>query len=110
MAGKRNHKIKQGSLFVQVFALRAGSETGPLMDLTGYTARMHIRTEVTDAAVQLACTTDNGRITLQPTLGQITLTISATDTATLQFDAGVYDLELVPPKTFRSNPSKSPTR
>jgi hypothetical protein len=43
----------------------------------------------------LSLTTENGRITTQNNGTQIVLTISAVDTAKLEFNAGQYELELV---------------
>lgn len=65
-------------------------------DLTGYTARMHIRKAVSSPDPPLfSLTTENGRIQLTPAEGRIVLLVSATDTALLSFSTAVYDLELV---------------
>jgi len=62
-------------------------------------ARMHIRPAwaakpgVAKAAPLLELTTANGRIVINNVL--ITLTISAEDTAALEFNSGKYDIELV---------------
>lgn len=65
------------------------------IDLTGYTARMQIRSDVDSDTVLVSLTTENGGITLGGTDGTVTLLISATATAALTWDEGVYDLELV---------------
>lgn len=62
--------------------------------LAGYTARMTIRDFVGGMEL-LSLTTVNSRILLDDTYKTITLFISATDTAALDFSSGVYDLELV---------------
>ena len=64
--------------------------------LTGYTARMYVRTseEATgDALIEL--TTENGGITLNNTTKTITLLVTAAATAALDFLSGVYDLEMI---------------
>jgi tRNA threonylcarbamoyladenosine modification (KEOPS) complex Pcc1 subunit len=69
---------------------------GNLVNLTGYTARMMLRSSFTAASSILSLTTENSRIALGGAAGTITLTISATDTAALSApQSGVYDLELV---------------
>ena len=63
-------------------------------DLTGYTARMHIREELDDTVTIHEMTTPTD-ITISTNDAKITMTISATDTAAFDFDRAVYDLELV---------------
>lgn len=65
------------------------------IDLSGYTARMHIRAAQAATATLLELTTENSRIALDNTLKTITLTLTATVTAAIDWTAGVYDLELV---------------
>lgn len=65
------------------------------VDLTGYTARMHIREKLDSTSIVLQLTTENSRILIDNTLKTITLKISATDTAALGFTQAVYNLELV---------------
>lgn len=67
------------------------------VDLTNYTARMHIRDSVDAASFLLELTTANGRIVVNNTTKTITLTVTATDTAAITFTSGVYDLEMVSP-------------
>jgi tRNA threonylcarbamoyladenosine modification (KEOPS) complex Pcc1 subunit len=70
-------------------------ESGVAVNLTGYTARMQVRSTLESAEALIELTTANGRIALGGSAGTITLTISATDTAALTAGRGVYDLELV---------------
>lgn len=65
------------------------------VDLSGYTARMQIRTKLEDTAVIKELTTENGGITIDNVAKTITLTISATDTAAFSFATAVYSIELV---------------
>lgn len=67
----------------------------PPIDLTGFTARMHIRADVGDATPIHTMTTEDGGITLGGANGTIALAISAVDSAALDFDCAVYDLEIV---------------
>ena len=68
------------------------------VDLVGYTARMQIRTSPSSTDTLLAITSADAQplsgITLDNTAKTITLFISATDTAALDFSSAVYDLEL----------------
>lgn len=66
------------------------------VSLAGYTARMTIK-DVVGGTAQTSgtLTTSNSRIALDDTAKTITLTISATDTALIDWASGVYDLELV---------------
>lgn len=68
---------------------------GAAVNLTGYTARMQVRTEVTAATATLTLTTENGRIALGGAAGTVALTVPAIDTAAVAAREYVYDLELV---------------
>ncbi len=95
-AGKLDLTIEQGATFRHALVVKQGTGTSaPVANLTGYTARMQIRTEVESSQVLIALTTENGRITITPLDGRIDLTISATDTAALNFESGVHDVEIV---------------
>lgn len=65
------------------------------VDLVGYTARMHIREKLESTSILLQLTTENSRIILDNIYKTITLKISATDTASLNFTQAVYNLELI---------------
>ena len=62
--------------------------------MAGFTARMQVRKDLEAASALIELTTENGRISITPNTGTVSLTITAADTAALQF-GGVYDLELV---------------
>lgn len=88
--------IFQGATFDQVIYYETGSPSTPV-NLTGFTAKMHIRSKPESKALILELSTTNGRITLNygSNNGAIRLFISATDTASLSVcDKAVYDLEL----------------
>ena len=94
MAGKLNLKINQGETFRHTLLWKDSSEVA--INLTGYTARMHIRGKLEDTTTLLELTTENGRILItNPTIGEIKLYISATDTSSIKWIAGVYDLEMI---------------
>ena len=67
----------------------------PPVDLTGYTARMHIRATLESTTALVTLTTENAGITLGGAAGTIIPLILATATDDLTFDTAVYDLELI---------------
>jgi tRNA threonylcarbamoyladenosine modification (KEOPS) complex Pcc1 subunit len=83
--------IKAGETFNRSMTWYDSSNVG--VDMTGWTGRMHLRRAASDASALYELTTSNSRITLG-SAGEITLAISATDTASLS-GSYVYDLELV---------------
>jgi tRNA threonylcarbamoyladenosine modification (KEOPS) complex Pcc1 subunit len=92
-AGGYDMVCEQGATFSRVFTWADENEVP--VDLTGYTARMHVRTAVGTATTTIELTTANSRITLGGAAGTITLQLTATDTAALAAKRYVYDLELV---------------
>lgn len=94
--GLHNFTCNQGATFSRTITWKNSANAA--YDLTGYTARMHVRETVDSANTVITLTTANSRITLgsnAATKGQITLTISAADTANLTPAIYVYDLEVV---------------
>jgi hypothetical protein len=65
------------------------------VDLTGYTARMQVRSSLQSSDVILSLTTQNGGIVLDNYAKTIELNISATQTSLLTFSQAVYDLEFI---------------
>lgn len=92
-AAKLNLKIEQGATFRQKLTWQ--SDSGTPINLTGYTARMHIRSNVKATDILLELTTENGRISLTQLTGEINLLIDAVVTAGITWNSAVYDLELV---------------
>ena len=93
-AGLYTLTIDQGATLSLVLTWKDSSEN--LVNLTGYTARMALRSAFTSSTTVLSLTTENGRISLGEVAGTITLTVAAADTAALTApQTGVYDLELV---------------
>lgn len=84
--------IDQGATFQLLITWNDPS--GTPINLTGYTARMQIRPTQPSSTIVLELTTENGGITLGGLAGTISLFASATATAAITADSGVYDLEL----------------
>ena len=84
--------IPQGATFSRVILWKADNAN---VNLTGYTARMQLRTSAEAIATLEDLTTENGGITLGGTAGTITLSLTATETAALPATRAVYDLELI---------------
>lgn len=90
--------IFQGATFDQTLVYETGEPSTPV-DLSGYTAKMQIRSKPESKAVilELSTSAGNNRITLNylGNNGAIRLFISAADTSSLSScNDAVYDLEL----------------
>lgn len=90
--GKYNITANQGETFNFSFTI---STDGTPWDLTGYTARMQVRTTVEATTKLLDLTSTDGDITLGGVAGTVAITVSATDMAALIAGRHVYDLEVV---------------
>lgn len=88
-----NIEIEQGSTFNKTLTYKDSNDVA--IDLTGYTARMQIRSKITDATFIDELTTGNGRIVLGGAAGTIQLIFSDAVTAAYTFDTALYDLELI---------------
>ena len=88
-----NYTVNQGSTFNQVYQLLDAYELP--FNLAGYTARLQCRPFVDSDQVFFDLTTENGGITITPSLGLISVDMDADQTAALNFNmVAVYDLEL----------------
>lgn len=97
MAAKINLRIEQGATFRPgAWTWKAGTPS-TAVDLTGCTARMHIRASQKAAAILLQLTTENGRITLGDAAGTIQLELDAETTEAITWTTAVYDLEIIHP-------------
>jgi hypothetical protein len=93
-AGIYNIIADQGSTFTR--QLTWNDSAGSPVNLTGYTARMDVRTSIDAAgAAVLSLTTTNGRIVLGGSAGTINLSAEATATQAVEAGNYVYDLEVV---------------
>jgi len=91
-AATYNITIEQGATFNRVLTLT--DSDGNLINLTGYSARMTIRRANDFETVLIELTTVNGRIALGGAAGTVTLEITDSDTAALESEVGIYDLEI----------------
>lgn len=95
-AGKLDLFIEQGATFKHTLFVKQGEgESAPAADLTGCAARMQIRESVDAAAPIIELSTTNGRLSITPLAGRIDMVIAATDTAAMNFETGVHDVELI---------------
>jgi len=94
-AGLYNIIADQGSTFSRTIVWRDPAKKPILME--GYKARMHVRTSVDATDTVLVLTTENGRIDLHRTNGNITLTVNDDVMAAIPEDKYIYDLELIGP-------------
>jgi hypothetical protein len=89
--GTLNLTCYQGASFDRTLTWKID---GLAVNLTGYTARMQVRTTYSSATTALSLTSGSG-ITLGGAAGTILIEISATTTSGLTEGQYVYDLELV---------------
>lgn len=85
--------IYQGASFQELLNFKDSQDSN--IDLTGFTARMKIKKSYSDDVSIVELSTENSGITMSELNGNLTLLISATDTASLNSGVYVYDLELV---------------
>ena len=96
IAGLYNITCQQGATFQRQVTWTDSARDA--YNLTGYTARMQVRSNVTSNTIiaTLSTTAGNtGTITLGGTTGTVDLLLYATNTAALTAGQYVYDLELV---------------
>lgn len=93
MAGKYNFKIEQGTTFS--FSIVWKDSDGGLIPLTDYTSRMQLRYGSYTGEIAIELTTENGGITINIGTSQVTVSISAIQSALLELKPCVYDLEMV---------------
>lgn len=87
--------IEQGSTFPLSIVWRDPLKVP--IDLTGYSAAMQVRKTYSDPTALITASTANGKITLGGILGTVSVVIPASDTSSVSFKRGVYDLELTSP-------------
>ena len=92
-AGSYDIYIEQGATLSLPIVWKDSS--GTVINITGYTARMQVRQSVNSSTVLLSATTENGKLVIDGSLGKVTISLSAADTAAITWHTGVYDLELV---------------
>lgn len=92
---KHNLYLFKGATFDYLFIWK--DESGALVNLTGYTARMHMREKIDSAAPFLSFSTSDSSILLGGAAATIQMKASAAATSAITATEGVYDLELVAP-------------
>ena len=93
-------EIDKGSTFRHQITWKTGLEGQEVaVDLTGCTARMHIREDIDATIIEQELTTENGGITLGGILGTVDLYISDLDSTAFTIEKGVYGLEIIFPNT-----------
>jgi hypothetical protein len=95
MAATYNMTIDQGTTVSIDFQYRTSA--GVVIPLTSYTARMQARPTQSSAVTVMDATTTNGQLVVTGATGTVTLTLTAAQSAALDFDRAVYDIEIVSP-------------
>lgn len=91
MAEKFDLSIDQGSTFTSV--VEYVTDTGAVIPLTGYSARMQFRTSYDAASPALSLTEGAGLVT-NGAAGSVTITVAAAATASIPAKDYLYDLEV----------------
>lgn len=89
-------KIEQGATFSELVTWKAGTPAVPV-NLTGCTARMHVRAKLESTALLLDLTTENGGIVLGGSAGTVLIYLTDEQTEAIGWTSGVYDLEIAFP-------------
>lgn len=89
---RANFKIWRGATFRKRLTIYESDGTTP-RDLTDYTAELIIRDEP-DGTPLLTLTTENDGIVITGASGVIDLIISASESANIDWNVGVYDLTI----------------
>jgi hypothetical protein len=90
-----NLEIPQGATWNRVITYMDSNRVP--IDLTGYTAKMQLRSDYGQKFAYLTLSTGTGEIVITPLTGTIEITISATVTKALKVYTYVYDLEITSP-------------
>ena len=93
-AGVYDIMCEQGATFRKTFTWLDENEQP--INLTGCSARMQVRSAYKSTSTWLSLTSGSGGgLTLEALTGTITMVITATTSAALPINKGVYDLEVV---------------
>lgn len=96
-AERYNLKIEQGATFR--FDITYRDSAGVPINLTNHIVRMQVRPIVSSPTILVNASTTNGKIVVTPLDGRIVVTLSATETAALNFSNARYDLEIEAPNS-----------
>lgn len=87
-----NFSFNQGATFQKLFIYQDSALNA--INLTGYTARMQLRTTITTTTPVINLTTENGGIEVTPLTGEILVKMTAAQTTAIPARDYVYDLEV----------------
>jgi hypothetical protein len=90
-----NLTCKQGSTFTRRLTYKINNV---IVNLTGYTARMQVRPDHASQNLILNLSVGNG-ITIDGEHGTVSITVTASTTASIPASTYVYDIELIAPDT-----------
>ncbi len=94
-AGLYNIVADQGATLSRTITWKDSAKRA--INITGYTARMHVRTTVDADTTLLELTTENDYLSLGGTTGVVTMDVPASVMANVTPGIHVYDLELIAP-------------
>ena len=98
-------ELNRGAFFEWDFQFLDGPlKTSPPLNLTGYTARMQVRSSVDSPTVDLDLSTANARLVITPLIGLVSIGVQVPTSNPPTAARGVYDLFLTSPagKSFRA--------
>lgn len=96
--------MPQGANFAMNVAVQ--NTDGTIKDLTGYDARLQVRSEVASEVVLMEASTANDYITVDGPEGVVRILVPADVTAVMTWTSGVYDLEVFTTAANRLRPMK----
>ena len=91
VAATRNLKIERNATYRKSYQLFVKDQQ---IDLSGFTAKMQIRETPQSDTILLELSTQNGKLSLDTSLGIITLKLEVDDISTVLVSAASYDLVL----------------
>jgi hypothetical protein len=94
-AGKYNFTIEQGAKFTRSFTWKDAN--GSPINVSGYSFRLMARTGIDDTTTVISLSTGNGITITDGPGGKFQVSMTASQTAALSFQAALYDIEAVPP-------------
>ena len=92
MAGQKNFEVDLNATFSFIIAYRDENDTA--IDLTGASAKMQIRDQAGGTKLAVTLTSPSGGIVIDGPTGQITVTMTPTQTSKLFYPKSSYDLML----------------
>jgi hypothetical protein len=91
-AGKYNFEIEAGATFTRTITYKDSTDTP--IDLNGSSVRMQIRDNYSSTEAAVSLSTPSSGIVFTGNTGEFTITITATQTESIDFRQGVYDIEI----------------